>query len=79
MDPKTIKRWVCPRDCGWYREWNDEPAYLNSQYIHPFYGLVSGKECMERDIHEHICGLYRLARSHAPKAQVAVRALRAVS
>jgi hypothetical protein len=79
MDPRTIKRWTCPRQCGWFRDWNDQPEYLKFYYIHPTYGLVSGEEAKDRDIANHVCGFYRLAKSHTKQGKVATPILRAVS
>jgi hypothetical protein len=75
----TIERWECSRGCGYYREWNEHPDYLNQTIIHPLLGRITAGDLLIRDITTHSCRQFWMAHRRSPKGRLEVAALSALS
>lgn len=72
------RRWVCPRKCGYFREWHDHADYLELLIYHPLYGPILEKELVELDVRTHSCRLYRLAHRSSEPSTLAVETVPAM-
>lgn len=73
-----IMRWDCPKNCGYYREWNESLEFMGLVIVHPIYGRITEEVLIYTDITRHSCRLAWMARSRSPKSKVAQTTVRPV-
>lgn len=59
----TVIRYKCPRGCGWYRDYSENPDWLYARIVHPVWGAVSNRQGARLDILNHDCNAHWVAQA----------------
>lgn len=64
---QIVRKYVCIRNCGWYRPYTDNARWLKKRIVHPMWGTVTQEVAVANDVYHHNCHEYTQARNRARK------------